>query len=167
MQILIPLLAAFFHECGHIAAMLAIGIPLKHVKVYPFGVDITHTGRIVSYGKENFCLASGVLLNIILFLALLPFSSNEYAREFAFSNLALAILNALPIKMLDGGRILENLLVSRLDFRGASRICGKVSVFFLFLLWVIGIYLFLYSGYNSTLFLLCLYLFWKTVEGKS
>jgi stage IV sporulation protein FB len=71
----------------------------------------------------------------------------------------LAVFNLLPIKSLDGGRIVECALLMRMGEDEAARVIYVLSFIFIVILWIISVYLLLYAPFNPTLFFICVYLF--------
>lgn len=146
--------AAAAHEAGHLIAMYICGIHPKSITVYPFGVDITAGHSLSSYSTDIFIAAAGCAVNLLLtavFFAVLP--------TFAMCCAVLAILNLLPIQSLDGGRIVECVLLMHKDEEQSACIVYTVSFIFIVILWIISIYLLLFAPFNPTLFFLCVYLF--------
>ncbi len=163
MSCFLPLLAAICHELGHLSAMLLLGVPFKSIRITPAGFDIVY-GPSLSYRRESLCLIAGIAVNALLFCLALPFAEQDSWRLFADSNLALALLNALPIPSLDGGRLLENRLLQKHPPFAVKTICSRIGYLCLFFLWIAGIYLLLHTADNLSLFLLCLYLFVKEAK---
>lgn len=165
---LLPFAAALLHEAGHLIAMRLCGLRPECITVYPFGIDIKCDSSLLPYKKELFVCSAGISANLlcVLILTVIPNSkANTYAVLFGISNILLIFLNILPIKMLDGGRIAENLLLLFTDPTNASKILNILSFSSMFLLWSLAIYLFFYSSYNFSLFLMCIYLFFSCVFG--
>ena len=84
---------------------------------------------------------------------------------FAYACLVLGILNALPILSLDGGEVLFSFLSSFSEHRTAVRISRAVSFFTLVCMWTLAAYIFLFSGYNYSLFIMAVWLFAKIYCG--
>jgi stage IV sporulation protein FB len=78
---------------------------------------------------------------------------------FAMCCAVLAVFNLLPIKSLDGGRIVECALLMRMGEDEAARVIYVLSFIFIVILWIISVYLLLYAPFNPTLFFICVYLF--------
>ncbi|MHB1151207.1 MAG: metalloprotease [Eubacteriales bacterium] len=147
------LAAAAVHEAGHLTAMYICGIHPKSITVYPFGVDITAGHSLSSYRADIFVAAAGCAVNLLLtviFFAVLP--------TFALCCAVLAVLNLLPIKSLDGGRIVECVLLMHKDEEQTARIVYTVSFISIVILWIFSVYILLFA-FNPTLFFLCVYLF--------
>lgn len=79
-------------------------------------------------------------------------------KFFAACSFALAVLNLLPIRTLDGGCIFETICV-RLFPIYADTVVDIVSGTFIFILWLISVYLLLLAGGNISLMLFCMYMF--------
>lgn len=159
---LLPFSAALLHETGHLIAIRLCGLKPECVTVYPFGIDIKCDTALLPYKKELFICSAGIAANLlcIIVISLIPvLKDDSYAQFFKTSNMLLVFLNILPIKMLDGGRIAENMLMLFTDPLRASKILNILSYASMFLLWSFAIYLFFYSSYNFSLFLMCIYLF--------
>ena len=149
------LTAAAIHELGHLAAMYICGVKIDRITVYPFGLDIRVSPRLISYKRELLIKSAGIAVNIIAALCCLPFN----AVVFLFANITLALLNIIPITSLDGGGILEIILSMRLDPMRVTVIMKAVSFVFIVILWVIAVYVLFYTNYNFSLLILCIYLF--------
>ena len=113
------LLSVAFHEAAHLAAMLALHIPVYGIRFGLRGAEI----RAVSlpYRQELVVSAAGPSVNFLL----LWLSVRRYPM-LSFVNLTLLVYNLLPIYPLDGGRILRSLLRSFLPFKVAEvveRVC--------------------------------------------
>ena len=101
------LTAALLHESGHLAALKSMGGEIKEIKVNLKGIAIKTIGKgIRTLGEELFLNLSGPIVGFIGAIAayLLHF------KEFGDLNMALSLFNLLPIKGLDGGAALENVL---------------------------------------------------------
>lgn len=148
------LAAAAAHEAGHLIAMIVSGNRPKSITVYPFGIDIASGHSLCSYRTDIFISAAGCAVNLLLsavFFAVLP--------TFAQCCAVLFLLNILPVKSLDGGRIVECFLLLRMDQDRAEGILYVTSFIFIVLLWMLSIYLLLFAPFNPTLFFICVYLF--------
>ena len=96
------LMGSLLHEMGHLIIMLSEKKPPSEIILYGGGIHIHG-------GSRSFLAASGgCIMNILIFVLfwfILPDRGN--IRLFAVINLILAAVNLLPIKELDGRRILE------------------------------------------------------------
>ena len=161
---LAALAAAFIHELAHIAMARAVGVELSRLRLDIFGASLMMSGEMSSYKKEAAVAIAGPLSNIILFFILLPFSSaeNEYLSLFMGASLFLGLLNLLPIKDLDGGRVLFCTLASFFSLNVAQAVLRVLSFLTIFSLWSLSVYLILRLGASLSLFVFSSALFCKT-----
>ena len=161
---LAALAAAFIHELAHIAVARVVGVELSRLRLDIFGASLMMSGECTSYKKEATVAIAGPLSNIVLFLILLPFSfaENEYLSLFMGASLFLGLLNLLPIKDLDGGRVLFCTLASRFSLDTAQAVLKVLSFLTIFSLWSLSVYLILRLGASLSLFVFSSALFCKT-----
>ena len=65
---------------------------------------------------------------------------------FSCASLLLGILNLLPIRTFDGGRMLEAFLLYRTSLRVTNAVLDFTSFLFLFLVWAFAVYVLLRVG---------------------
>ena len=160
---IITLFCALLHELGHYFAARQCRIKPSRIVVYPFGADMVLPVGLRSYGSDIFIALCGPLINIILFVLGLALHFSDF---FCACNLALAFINLMPIRGLDGGTILENLLLTFLTPKTAERIVLGITFFILFLLYLFSVY-FLFSGVGDpSLFIIVCAMFFGTVLRK-
>lgn len=97
------LLASLIHECGHLLAMVSVGVSPQRCTLGAFGMRIDLEYPLVDYKRNLWIslagpLANGVAAAVLFFL---------HAPEAALVHLVLAQLNLLPAAALDGGEILR------------------------------------------------------------
>ena len=161
------LLAALLHECGHLLAARCMRIPLDGVRLELLGARIDVRGRVLSYGEEWLLCAAGPLFSLLGAAAAAPFwSITSLAQAFSCASLVLGVLNLLPIRTFDGGRMLEVALSAGLDDRTAQKVMAVCSFLFLFLLWAFAVYLLLRAGDGLSLFCFSLSLFLRYFENS-
>ena len=159
---LASLLAALLHELGHLFAAYLRRIRMKELSVGLFGFGLMPKDSLYSYSDEIFLCLSGPLSNFLFgFLALFlsKYISSPFLISFLFSSFAFGILNLLPIKGFDGGRILRALLLLRAPLSVAETLLNIFSFFFIFCLWTLSVYLLLRSASSLSLFVFSLSLF--------
>ncbi len=145
---ILPFLAAvLFHELGHLAGSIPAGVPLRRFGMGMTGLRMEFAMEQVSYRQELVVLFSGSLLGL---LTLLWFRHPVYRLWALVLNLA----NLLPVRGLDGGRILYCLLHRWTDGDRADRICRVVSGFYGVLFWMGGMWMALRAG-GSVTWMLC------------
>ena len=109
----VGLLAALLHECGHVAAWLALtkSLPVLRCSVRGIGLDAS-AARLSRRGIFLLALA-GPLTNLALcavVLAGMQMKASYWGYFFAAANLATGLFNLLPLGDLDGRRMLQCLL---------------------------------------------------------
>ncbi|MBQ7375324.1 MAG: hypothetical protein IJW52_00370 [Clostridia bacterium] len=159
---LAAIVAAALHECGHIIAAKLCGIPLVDMKLGIFGATLTTDRALCSYGKEILLALAGPATNLLCLAlcSLLPIQC-EAIELFCVASCGLAILNLLPIRELDGGRIVYCALASTFSPSLASRVVGALSFGIIFSLWTLSVYLILRLGASLSLFIFSCFLFCK------
>ena len=108
-------LAAGLHELAHIAAICACRCRVEQLIFGAADVQILH--GVLSSAEEALCAAAGPAVNLLcagIFLRSMP--------EFALASLILGGFNLLPIRPLDGGRVLCALLQLHLPTERAESI---------------------------------------------
>lgn len=153
---IIALSAAIIHEIGHIAASLLLKIKLDSFSLKLFKANIGVTLPLYSYKHELLLSLAGPIFNIISGIIAMyiyhRFYSNEYILFSIVASFFLAILNLLPIKGFDGGRIFICALAPHFNIYIAEYILEILSFSFILLLWIVSIYLMLKIGSSLTLF---------------
>ena len=149
-NILYLLLFSAFHEMGHITALYLLGGKVDKITVSYYGIGMSHSSNL-SVLKEIIFLMSGVLINYF-------FAAFKIQREI---NLALGIINSLPVYPLDAGRITKLLLDELLPI-------GISYEVYIFIAWVFEIVLIAYAIFTKSinLILIGIYLFFGLVRGN-
>ena len=105
----VGLLAALLHECGHVAAWLAMTRTLPVLSFSLRGIGLDASAARLSR-RQNFLLAlAGPLANFLLcglILLKMQISASYWGYCFAAANLAVGLFNLLPAGDLDGRRML-------------------------------------------------------------
>lgn len=157
------LAAILLHECGHLTALALYRVKLQKVTASPFGLTISHT-RLPSCRAEVTVALCGPLFGMIGYIALHNSASLPIVSVLS---LYLSLFNLLPIETLDGHRALSSLLSSRLSPDKADAVSRLVSRATLFLLWVLGIYVWFILDESPSLFLMALTLFFQGIKSDS
>ena len=143
-----PFLAAvLFHELGHLAGSIPVGVPLRRFGMGLTGLRMEFAMEQVSFRQELAVLLSGSLMGLFTLLWI----RNPAYRLWA---LVLNTTNLLPVRGLDGGRILYCLLHRYMEGDRADRICRVVSGFCGVLFWMGGMWMVLRAG-GSVTWMLC------------
>ena len=165
--ILIYALAAALHEAGHLLAAKLLKIGVSEIAFGFSGIRIVTDGRLTSYKKEAILAAAGPIVNAVCFLcSLAAFLSwgeglsamlaeggealsfglargKSALAFFALSSLLQSMVNLLPIKSFDGGRIFYCALAEHFGEGVAERGIGISTALSAFVLWTVALYLML------------------------
>ncbi len=153
---LLAISSAFIHELGHIVVSEILGLGVKELYFAPFGIRmILKTPlSIVKRGKKIAVLSAGCFVNLVLFA--LFWALNH--KTAALIHLITAVFNILPAGTLDGGRIIYEIISIKADAQTADKITDIVSLFSASVLFLLGSFVLLKSGYNFSLILISIYL---------
>lgn len=150
-----PLWFLFFsllHELGHILAISLLGGRIGSFAGGGQGLGLTVNG--LSYRGEFIVALAGPFVSLLL-AGVFALAGHGF---FCYANLALGLMNLLPIFPLDGGRMLRAFLAERLPPDRQRRITQSVGLILIFPLLALAFWQFLSSGYNLSLLFVCLYL---------
>lgn len=152
---ILTLVAVTIHECGHLLAAKLCRVKTGGFSVDSLGARLALPGIAPSYQKELAICAAGPLANLLSIPLIYLWSSATPADAtfFISVSLALALLNLLPIRGFDGGRICYCLIALLSDPTAAEKVCTLSSFFFLFILWCTSVYLMMKTGADFSLFL--------------
>lgn len=118
------LIVCVLHELGHFAAALAFGSRVRFLRLTAAGAEMGLDQNVqLSYVQDAVLALSGPAVN----LAAAWLASRVGCTLAAGLNFCFGMLNLLPIRPLDGGRILID-LISLLDPEIAEKIHSAVSV---------------------------------------
>ncbi|MCQ2426241.1 MAG: hypothetical protein MJ070_08855 [Lachnospiraceae bacterium] len=166
-EILLPnLAAAFLHEAGHFLAMALTGTEVKSVLVTPFGAVIEKGRRLSGFGTDLIVSSAGIAANLLSALLLLPFRSDGRVALFLLSDLVLALLNLLPVGILDGGEMLTAVLSLSLPPDAVRKYAGAASFLSLIPLWCASVYFLFFGEGDPSLFFLTVCLFLTMTRKK-
>ena len=139
-------LAALCHELFHLLAALYHKTCVREFAVLPYGCRLT-TAHAPSPKAECAIAFWGPMFNLLAFL----FSPPGYFRNI---NLALLLLNLLPVLPLDGGRLLYAALSARQGEKKAYDAVRRVGIGVGIGLFLLGLAVFAFSGKNVSLLVL-------------
>ncbi len=154
------LMAAAFHECGHLAAAKLLGIRLQLLELDLPGARLVTAGAIPSYLAEGALAGAGPCASLLLLAFTMPHASPFFLTVSAVT-LLLALFNLLPISGFDGGRMLHALLAAKVGMRVAGQALAISSYLCLLLLFSLSACLVLRYGENMMLALICATFFAK------
>ena len=145
-------LAAVLHELGHILMMRLLHVRVRAFRLRLFDMLI-EADEPATLRDDVLITLGGPAVNLLLFAALFPLS-----RKLSLPHLALGVFNLLPALSLDGGHLLEIILLKKYNPRTVSIVLKLTTFLFLLPLLTAGVYLLLNSGYNYSLLAISLYL---------
>ena len=157
-EVLTVTAAALLHELGHAAAAWGWSIPIRRVRLDLFGARM-ELGGLTAYSAELAVAAGGPLASLLAAALAFPLGSVwAGASLFAAVSLGLGLLNLLPVRGLDGGRMLSCGLSLLLGERAAAVTLRFTTGLALGSLWLLSVYCLLRLGEALTLFtfVLCL-----------
>ncbi|MCR5121751.1 MAG: peptidase M50 [Ruminococcus sp.] len=96
------LTCCLLHETGHLAAMLLLGFRPKAVCFYAGGIKLVPKSGVVPRPQQTVILAAGCTVNLLLAAV----SGTVGLHELMCVSLAVGLINLLPLKALDGGRLM-------------------------------------------------------------
>lgn len=161
-NVLYAVLFSLFHEIGHLASMIALGNAPQSVSFELTGINIKRTQEVnVSLSREIIIALAGPFMNLILFLffVLVNFQNGSAkALNAASVNLIFMTFNLLPVKGLDGGKVLYYSVSKFFSYKTANIILMLSSVIFILLMFSYGAYVLYVTRYNFTMLIIALML---------
>ena len=152
--------AILLHEVGHMMAARLCGVRMSALHIDLFGARLRLAGT-VSYRHEAAIAAAGPLCNLLSAAILLAVTRMDISTclggdgmlgTFVLASLGLAAVNLLPVRSLDGGRVLYCFLAPLLGERAAEAVLVLGTALCLGGLWVFSVYALLRAGEMLTLF---------------
>ena len=141
--------AALLHELAHYAVLRLCGVRAARFTLTGLGASlyVPELHRL-SYGAELLSAAAGPLMNLLLWV-LLSLTGREELTLFAGAQMVLGVLNLLPVRPMDGGRILWLATAYLTEPYTADRVAAAVGL-----------------AASSALLALCLWLVLTTGSGR-
>ncbi len=182
---------AVLHEIGHLAAARARDIEIKQIRIDISGARICTEQGAGSYTDEFILCMAGPLVNVIivvvgaLIIKLRGIEAEQLACAMerfmtdgepnrmgiaAFFVTCAAVqgmVNLLPIRTLDGGRMLYCLTAKIFSQAAAERILGVTGALCAFAIWTVALFLMLKIGAGLGIYVFCACLFFSTVSDRS
>ena len=152
-QVQLSVLSGILHEGGHVFSLLLLGERPQKICFGLFGLTVLRRNDIkLNYKNEIITAFCGPFVNIAICVCALLFYLNYRDNQALFSvvaiNAALALFNLLPVSGLDGGRILECVLLKRFSVEKSEIILCVTSLVVLIPLTVAGFLTLVKSRYN-------------------
>ncbi len=165
MPFIILLLLIIVHEIGHFITALLFNIEVDKIYIYPFGgVSKFNMPLNESIVKEFIILIMGPLFQMIFYLIIININYfDRYISLIGTYNYTILFFNLLPIYPLDGGKLLNILLSTKLSYRNSFNISIYISYITLL---VIGIFL-ICNDLSLNIIVIISFLFYKiSIEYK-
>ncbi|MDD6479490.1 MAG: site-2 protease family protein [Oscillospiraceae bacterium] len=158
-------IAIILHELGHLFAMWLCECTPKEIKLIPASVQIIRGFSSKPYGESIIALF-GPIVNLVIFLVFLVnylYFKDEWVIKFGLINLIIGIFNLLPVKGLDGGTVLYNIVSEKKGLRTAERLLNIITFVSSLTLFVLGIFTIINGKVNITVFIMAIYLLLSVV----
>ncbi|MGN0804476.1 MAG: site-2 protease family protein [Candidatus Coproplasma sp.] len=165
--LLICLVTALLHECGHIFCAERLGFKCEEIKIMPYGASAVCDIEGIRAKDEIILALAGPFVNACICVVLAGLwwffpISYAYTDTAMYANLAMLIVNLLPAYPLDGGRVVGCVLTKFLGKR-KSEIVLKISAVICAIALVVG---FFFTRYNISLPVFAVFLLFSAIEKK-
>lgn len=155
--------AALLHELAHYAVLRLCGVRTARFTLTGLGASlyVPELHRL-SYGAELLSAAAGPLMNLLLWV-LLSLTGREELTLFAGAQMVLGVLNLLPVRPMDGGRILWLATAYLTEPYTADRVAAAVGLAASSALLALCLWLVLTTGSGLFLLLGALWLAYRSL----
>ena len=155
--------AALLHELAHYAVLRLCGVRTARFTLTGLGASlyVPELHRL-SYGAELLSAAAGPLMNLLLWV-LLSLTGREELTLFAGAQMVLGVLNLLPVRPMDGGRILWLATAYLTEPYTADRVAAAVGLAVSSALLALCLWLVLTTGSGLFLLLGALWLAYRSL----
>lgn len=155
--------AALLHELAHYAVLYLCGVRTARFTLTGLGASlyVPELHRL-SYGAELLSAAAGPLMNLLLWV-LLSLTGREELTLFAGAQMVLGVLNLLPVRPMDGGRILWLATAYLTEPYTADRVAAAVGLAVSSALLALCLWLVLTTGSGLFLLLGALWLAYRSL----
>ena len=151
------------HELAHYAVLHLCGVRTARFTLTGLGASlyVPELHRL-SYGAELLSAAAGPLMNLLLWV-LLSLTGREELTLFAGAQMVLGVLNLLPVRPMDGGRILWLATAYLTEPYTADRVAAAVGLAASSALLALCLWLVLTTGSGLFLLLGALWLAYRSL----
>lgn len=143
------------HEASHMISAKLLGHDIKSLSLSAQGLTIDLDQKPSGY-KNIIIILSGPLINLLCSSVYMLITHDTSSLFVAF-NQSFGFFNLIPLKFLDGGRLLEELLDLCFPSRISERICFIVNAVLLCVMWCVSIYCFLFESSHSSSMFICIF----------
>lgn len=156
--------AALLHELAHYAVLRLCGVRTARFTLTGLGASLYAPElHRLSYGAELLSAAAGPLMNLLLWV-LLSLTGREELTLFAGAQMVLGVLNLLPVRPMDGGRILWLATAYLTEPYTADRVAAAVGLAASSALLALCLWLVLTTGSGLFLLLGALWLAYRSLQ---
>ena len=132
-QIIIIFSLIIVHELGHLLMAKLLKIEIDKIYIYPLGgITKLNMNLNISPLQESLVLLAGPILQLV-FYAIYQLILPEYQSLIEFYNYQILFFNLLPIYPLDGGKILNIIVSSKVPYKLSLR----YSIFISYILLIV------------------------------
>lgn len=159
--VLMSLFSSVIHESGHLFFMFLSSEKINYVELSLFGMRIEKQSTFQSYKKEALSAMGGIIFNFIFaFVSVLIclISGKEDFFVFAAVNGFVALINMIPVRVLDAGRCINCFLSQKYDEETAEKVLDIFSFVFTVFLDAVCILYCSLIGFNISLVAVTVYL---------
>lgn len=155
-SIILAFISIFLHEISHIVVAKRNGCKFNNFKIHIYGTSAEFINIEELSKKEKIQIyLAGPFMNLVIiciFFFISLITNNNIVSKMININLNLLFFNILPAYPLDGSRILEIILSSKILFKEVIDIISKISYMIAFGLIAISLIIFIYNdGINISL----------------
>lgn len=145
------------HELGHLLPMKIAGCEVREISFGAMGIGISKENAQLSYRNECISALCGPFVNLAAAVIFFFLKSRYEIFVLPFNiNIGLALINMLPVRMLDGGRFINYLLLMRSDGCAVQKISEVFEVITALILIVILIITLILNVVNTSfVFFVC------------
>ena len=159
------LIAVILHELAHKTTAKYYGYYLKEIKLLPYGAVLSGTENIDKKSERIIAISGPIasLLIAIIFVSLwwvYPVSY-YYTKNFVYTNLAIFVVNLLPVFPLDGSRVVLSFTKNRLKTLKFLRLLGVIVSFIFIIFFIVSAF----YDINFTLGIFAVFLFIGATSG--
>lgn len=125
-EYVIIVLSLLIHEIGHLIAARFAHVRIESVCFYMYGADMRFQTNLISPSQQFVIASGGPLATLFVLVFCLVASDGSFAQVIQMQKLLL-LINLCPIWPLDGGRILQSIIVNFSMHRNEQMLFLKFS----------------------------------------
>jgi len=132
-QAMVLVVTLLCHELAHVTAAVLHGLPPGRIDVFPFGGIAEIAGIEQVKAEDDVAVAAAGPLGNLMLIALATLLQDwriwnpALMDLFVGTNLAMAVLNLLPVLPLDGGRVVRALVARHVGYRRATAVLARTG----------------------------------------